>query len=46
VILTGTNHIGMGPLQHGDKVELTIEKLGTLAVDVRDDLGRSWPREK
>jgi 2-keto-4-pentenoate hydratase/2-oxohepta-3-ene-1,7-dioic acid hydratase in catechol pathway len=45
VILTGTNHIGPGPIQHGDQIELTIEKLGTLAVDVHDEQRRSWPRE-
>lgn len=45
VILTGTNHIGMGPIQHGDRIDLTIEKVGTLTVTVHDDLGRSWPRE-
>ena len=42
VILTGTNHNGMGPIQHGDTVELTIEKVGTLTVGVSDPLGRSW----
>ncbi|RIK41583.1 MAG: fumarylacetoacetate hydrolase [Chloroflexi bacterium] len=44
VILTGTNHIGMGPIQHGDVVELTIEQIGVLRVNVEDPLGRAWPR--
>lgn len=33
VIATGTP-AGVGPLQAGDRVEVTIERLGTLAVDV------------
>jgi 2-keto-4-pentenoate hydratase/2-oxohepta-3-ene-1,7-dioic acid hydratase in catechol pathway len=45
VIATGTNHQGLGPLQDGDEVALTIERLGTLTVRVRDPRGRSWPRE-
>ena len=45
VIATGTNHQGLGPLQDGDEVALTIERLGTLTVRVRDPSGRSWPRE-
>ena len=45
VILCGTNHQGLGPLQHGDRVTLTIEQAGTLEVNVHDDQRREWPRE-
>jgi 2-keto-4-pentenoate hydratase/2-oxohepta-3-ene-1,7-dioic acid hydratase in catechol pathway len=44
VILTGTNHQGLGALQDGDQVEMTIAGIGTLAVSVRDPLRREWPR--
>ena len=45
VIATGTNHLGLGPLQDGDTVEMEIEGLGRLAVNVKDDWNRTWPRE-
>ena len=44
VIMCGTNHQGLGALQNGDQVEMTISGIGTLAVQVRDPLGREWPR--
>jgi 2-keto-4-pentenoate hydratase/2-oxohepta-3-ene-1,7-dioic acid hydratase in catechol pathway len=44
VILTGTNHQGLGALQDGDRCEMTIEGIGTLAVSVRDPRRRTWPR--
>jgi 2-keto-4-pentenoate hydratase/2-oxohepta-3-ene-1,7-dioic acid hydratase in catechol pathway len=44
VILCGTNHQGIGPLQDGDQVVMTIEKVGTLGVSVRDARRREWPR--
>jgi 2-keto-4-pentenoate hydratase/2-oxohepta-3-ene-1,7-dioic acid hydratase in catechol pathway len=44
VILTGTNHQGLGALQDGDRVEMTIERVGSLAVAVRDPQRREWPR--
>ena len=28
----------------GDKVELTVEKVGTLHVNVKDELKRNWAR--
>jgi 2-keto-4-pentenoate hydratase/2-oxohepta-3-ene-1,7-dioic acid hydratase in catechol pathway len=45
VILCGTNHQGLGPLQHGDEVVMATEGIGELRVDVRDDQRREWPRE-
>jgi 2-keto-4-pentenoate hydratase/2-oxohepta-3-ene-1,7-dioic acid hydratase in catechol pathway len=44
VIMCGTNHQGLGALQDGDLVEMSIEGIGTLAVSVRDPLQREWPR--
>lgn len=44
VILCGTNHQGLGALQDGDQVEMTIDGVGTLAVSVRDPQRREWPR--
>ncbi|MBM3643443.1 MAG: fumarylacetoacetate hydrolase family protein [Alphaproteobacteria bacterium] len=44
LLATGTNHRGLHPFMDGDKVELTIEKIGTLRIAVRDDLKRGWGR--
>ncbi len=44
VIMCGTNHQGLGALQDGDQVEMTIEGIGTLAISVRDPQRREWPR--
>jgi 2-keto-4-pentenoate hydratase/2-oxohepta-3-ene-1,7-dioic acid hydratase in catechol pathway len=44
VIMCGTNHQGLGALQNGDRVEMQVEGIGTLAVAVRDPQGRSWAR--
>jgi 2-keto-4-pentenoate hydratase/2-oxohepta-3-ene-1,7-dioic acid hydratase in catechol pathway len=43
VIMCGTNHQGLGALQDGDQVEMTIEGIGTLDVAVRDAQKREWP---
>ena len=43
IIATGTNHGGLSSFMDGDKVELEIEKIGTLAVGVSDALKRKWP---
>lgn len=44
VILCGTQHQGLGALQDGDRVAMTIEGVGALEVDVRDPQKREWPR--
>ena len=44
VILCGTQHQGLGALQDGDHAEMTIDGVGSLALDVRDPLKREWPR--
>lgn len=43
LIATGTNHAGMGPMQDGDEIVLSIEQVGDLRVTVRDERGRTWP---
>ena len=42
VIATGTYHIGMGPIQDGDQVEMTIEGIGDLSASIVDPSQRSW----
>jgi 2-keto-4-pentenoate hydratase/2-oxohepta-3-ene-1,7-dioic acid hydratase in catechol pathway len=44
VVCTGTNHQGIGPIQDGERVELTIEGIGTLSNPVSDPHKRSWPK--
>ncbi|MDP9901933.1 fumarylacetoacetate hydrolase family protein [Variovorax ginsengisoli] len=45
IVATGTNHRGLGAVQHGDRLELTVERVGTLSVVVQDDLRRTWSTE-
>lgn len=45
VIMCGTNHQGLGPLQDGNRVVCTISGIGSLEVDVMDEQKRSWPYE-
>jgi 2-keto-4-pentenoate hydratase/2-oxohepta-3-ene-1,7-dioic acid hydratase in catechol pathway len=42
VIATGTYHIGMGPVQDGDLVTMSIGGIGELTISVVDPSGRSW----
>jgi len=44
VIACGTNHEGLGPLQDGELCEIELEKIGRMAVRVRDPLRREWER--
>lgn len=44
ILATGTNHRGLNAFMDGDRIELTIEKIGTLHVGVRDELKRTWAR--
>lgn len=44
VIATGTNHRGLHAFMDGDRIELTIEKVGTLRIGVRDEFKRTWAR--
>ena len=45
IVATGTNHLGLGPMQDGERVVLAVEGLGRLSVNVRDEYGRTWVRE-
>ncbi len=45
IIATGTNHGGLNAFMDGDKVELEIGPCGRLAINVKDDLKRTWGRE-
>ena len=42
VIATGTYHIGMGPVQDGDQVTMSVQGIGELSVSISDPSGRSW----
>jgi 2-keto-4-pentenoate hydratase/2-oxohepta-3-ene-1,7-dioic acid hydratase in catechol pathway len=44
IVACGTNHEGLGPLQHGEEIVQTIEGIGSLRVTVRDDRRRRWDR--
>ena len=44
IVATGTNHRGLNSFMDGDKIELTVEKIGTLKFGVKDELKRTWAR--
>ena len=44
VVATGTNHRGLNPFMDGDKIKLTIEKIGTLHFNIKDEHKRTWAR--
>lgn len=44
IVSTGTNHIGLGPIQDGDSIEMEIEGLERLSINVEDEWKRTWPR--
>ena len=44
VILTGTNHEGLGFLQHGERVRMKIHGIGEMELGVVDPLRRTWER--
>lgn len=39
----GTNHHGIGPIQHGETVRLEIDGIGGFNCDVNDPQRRRWP---
>jgi hypothetical protein len=45
VIATGTNHVQLGPIQHGDVITEEIGDFGEITVNVTDPWKRSWPRK-
>lgn len=44
VICCGTNHQGLGAMQHGDTVTTAIDRIGAFALHVDDPMRRSWER--
>ncbi len=44
VLCCGTNHEGLGLLQDGETVEISISGIGRMALKVEDPLKRSWER--
>ncbi len=46
VILAGTNHANLGPLQDGDLGEIEIEKVGRNTHRIEDPLKRTWDAHK
>jgi 2-keto-4-pentenoate hydratase/2-oxohepta-3-ene-1,7-dioic acid hydratase in catechol pathway len=44
LIACGTNHEGLGFVQDGEQVEVSIEGIGRMKLDVSDPLKRSWER--
>jgi 2-keto-4-pentenoate hydratase/2-oxohepta-3-ene-1,7-dioic acid hydratase in catechol pathway len=44
VICCGTNHQGLGSMQHGDAVTTTVEKAGSFTLHVQDEHDRAWNR--
>jgi 2-keto-4-pentenoate hydratase/2-oxohepta-3-ene-1,7-dioic acid hydratase in catechol pathway len=45
ILASGTNHRGLHAFQDGDRIEMEVEGCGRLAISIRDDLKRTWPRE-
>ena len=45
ILATGTNHRGLSSFQDGDVVELESAGMGRLAVNIRDELKRTWSRD-
>jgi 2-keto-4-pentenoate hydratase/2-oxohepta-3-ene-1,7-dioic acid hydratase in catechol pathway len=43
-ICCGTNHLGLGPLQDGEYVEMEIERIGKFGFHISDPHGRTWPK--
>jgi 2-keto-4-pentenoate hydratase/2-oxohepta-3-ene-1,7-dioic acid hydratase in catechol pathway len=44
VIACGTNHEGLGAVQHGERLEFEIEHIGRMSLTVSDPLRRTWER--
>jgi 2-keto-4-pentenoate hydratase/2-oxohepta-3-ene-1,7-dioic acid hydratase in catechol pathway len=46
IIATGTDHCGLNAFQDGDVIELETDGLGSLRIQVKDELKRTWSRER
>ena len=42
LMYTGTNHQGLGAMQHGDNIVIEIDQVGQFSFSVQDDLKRHW----
>ena len=43
-ISCGTNHLGLGPLQDGERADMEVERIGKFHFFVSDSSKRSWPK--
>lgn len=43
-ICCGTNHLGLGPLQDGERADMEIERIGKFHFLISDPSKRSWPK--
>ena len=44
VLFIGTNHQGLGAMQDGETIEMSIEGVGRFSFTVSDPLKRRWPK--
>jgi 2-keto-4-pentenoate hydratase/2-oxohepta-3-ene-1,7-dioic acid hydratase in catechol pathway len=44
LLYTGTNHQGLGAMQDGDTINISIEGVGGFSFDVKDPLKRVWDK--
>ena len=44
VLFMGTNHQGLGAMQDGDAIEMSLEGVGSFTFTVSDPLKRRWPK--
>ena len=44
IFYMGTNHQGLGAMQDGDTIEISIEGIGSLSFNVTDALKRRWAK--
>jgi 2-keto-4-pentenoate hydratase/2-oxohepta-3-ene-1,7-dioic acid hydratase in catechol pathway len=44
ILMCGTNHEGLGPLQDGERVHMEITGIGRMSLKVKDPLKRTWER--
>jgi len=43
VIACGTDHRGIGPVQHGEDYRIEIDRIGSFSISVTDPRRRRWP---
>jgi 2-keto-4-pentenoate hydratase/2-oxohepta-3-ene-1,7-dioic acid hydratase in catechol pathway len=46
IIATGTDHCGLNAFQDADVVELETQGLGKIRINIKDDLKRTWSRDR